>query len=578
MSQDQTIIEPAQTKRRISFKGFFDPSFDNTQSNISSHVNQDVNHQVISNEGMFPNYDLPEETTDDPLATSPSDNSVVSHPQIQAQTDKLEVDNAAVQENSTVNNFQQLQQENVAEPATIENVKTVVPPDNGKQDGKFIEVSGSNENPNKTDNSSQLDSADIGGLLDKDIFSEGDLAEIVGQGYIPKIVAGIINFALNRKASDIHIEPQSKMLRIRCRIDGVLIDIAKTQLSLHPPIISRIKILSKLKIDETRIPQDGRFGVVFKDKEVDVRVSCLPTVHGEKVVLRILDKSQKILSLEDLGMVGSGFDKTIEAIKKPWGIVLVTGPTGSGKSTTLNAVLSRLNQPGINIVTLEDPVEYESPGINQCQVKPDIGFTFAAGLRSVLRQDPNIIMVGEIRDAETASMTTHAALTGHLVLSTLHTNDTAGSLPRLINMGVEPFLITSAVDLVIAQRLVRVICPKCKEKIKLPPKLVEEIKRELDMIPQNNLSDRARIPREMRFFYGRGCSECTSGFKGRMGIFEVMRMTPKIEDLAVSRRPSNEIFSASKEDGMITLKQDGILKALAGTTTVDEILQATMSN
>lgn len=415
---------------------------------------------------------------------------------------------------------------------------------------------------------------DLSQLLNKDIKTAKDLEEIIKEAYIPKIVAAVLSFALNRKVSDVHIEPQKKSLRVRFRIDGVLTDIARLPLKLHPPMTSRIKILSGLKIDEMRIPQDGRFEVMLLNKQIDVRVSSLPTVHGEKLVLRILDKDQKILSLEDLGMQGTAFDKTIEAISNPWGVILVTGPTGSGKSTTLNAILSRLNQPGVNIITLEDPVEYETPGINQCQVKPDIGFSFASGLRSVLRQDPNVIMVGEIRDAETAAMVVHSALTGHLVLSTLHTNDTSGTLPRLINMEIEPFLITSSINLVVAQRLVRLICPKCKEEMKLPAQVMEEIKKELDGIEDE--ADRKRIPQELKFFYGRGCSECTQGYKGRLGLFEVMTITKEIEELALDRRAANEIKTEAIKGGMLTMKQDGILKALAGLTTVDEVFRSTI--
>lgn len=422
-----------------------------------------------------------------------------------------------------------------------------------------------------------LENVDLGSLVKNDILDEKKLLEIAKENYIPKTVAAVINYALNKGASDIHIEPEAKSLRVRCRIDGILKDVLKLSPEVQPPFISRIKIMSKLKIDEMRIPQDGRFDIAFKDREVDVRVSTLPTVHGEKIVMRILDKSQAILSLEDIGMQGSAFDETVKAIGDPYGIILVTGPTGSGKSTTLYAVLNRISVPGVNIVTLEDPVEYEIVGINQCQIKPDIGFTFAAGLRSILRQDPNIIMVGEIRDAETAGMATHAALTGHLVLSTLHTNDTAGALPRLINMGVEPFLITSSVNLVIAQRLVRRICPKCKEEMKVPPKLMEQLKTELSSIPINNLKDKDRIPKELKLYYGRGCSECSGGYKGRIGIYEVMTINPEIENLAVAKRSANEIKEASIKSGMLTMKQDGILKAFAGITTIDEVFQAVVS-
>lgn len=416
---------------------------------------------------------------------------------------------------------------------------------------------------------------EIGSLLEKDITNESEFEKILSERYIPKVVAAIINFALCLRSSDIHIEASSKHLRVRYRVDGILRDIAKLPLDMHPPIISRVKILAKMKIDETRVPQDGRFDVSFKHKQVDVRVSALPTVHGEKIVLRVLDKNQGVLSLEDLGMLGRAFELTVENISKPYGIILSTGPTGSGKSTTLYAILNRISTPSVNIVTLEDPVEYEIPGVNQCQIKPAIGFTFAEGLRSVLRQDPNVVMVGEVRDGETAAMATHAALTGHLVLSTLHTNDAAGALPRLTNMGVEPFLITSSINEIIAQRLVRRICPKCKEEMKLPQSLIDSIKRELEKIPQNNKRDLARIKSDFKFFHGVGCSECTNGYRGRVGIFEVLRMTEKIESLAIDKRSANDISLAMLEDGAITIRQDGLLKCLEGITTIDEVYRAT---
>lgn len=425
---------------------------------------------------------------------------------------------------------------------------------------------------------SLLDNTNLGAWLDHEIKSDDDLVKFARKSSVPKIVAAVIDYALNNRSSDIHVEPEAKTLRIRCRVDGILRDVLKLPLSQHPAFVSRIKIMSKLKIDEMRIPQDGRFDTVFNGKEVDVRVSTLPTVHGEKIVMRVLDKSQGILSLEDLGMMGSCFDKTIAAIAKPYGIILSTGPTGSGKSTTLYAILNRISMPGVNIVTLEDPVEYEINGVNQCQIKPDIGFTFASGLRSILRQDPNVIMVGEIRDAETAGMAVHAALTGHLVLSTLHTNDTAGALPRLINMGVEPFLITSSINLVVAQRLIRRICSQCKEEYKVPQRLMDQVKLELDKIPAANTKDRARIPATLKLFHGKGCTECNQGFKGRVGIYEAMTMTPEIEDMASAKRPANEIKEATVKAGMITMKQDGILKAVAGETTIDEVYQAVITN
>lgn len=422
------------------------------------------------------------------------------------------------------------------------------------------------------------DEGDIGSLIKEDLENVEDLKKIAGENYIPKTVAAVINLALKMRASDIHVEPEQKKLRIRYRVDGVLRDIMDLPLKFHPPFVSRIKILGKLKLDETRIPQDGRFDVMFKNHEVDVRISSLPTVHGEKAVMRILDKTQGILSLEDLGMKGRAFDLTMEAMVKPYGIILSTGPTGSGKSTTLYAIINRISSPSVNIVTLEDPVEYEIPGVNQCQVKPSIGFTFAEGLRSVLRQDPNVIMVGEIRDGETAGMATHSALTGHLVLSTLHTNDASGALPRLINMGIEPFLITSSINLVIAQRLVRRICPKCSTELKVPDVLIERIKKELDKIPKSNQKDLTRIPKVLKFYHGAGCSECENGFKGRVGIFEALRITNDIETLAVGKKTANDIRDAAISDGMITMMQDGILKALEGLTTIDEVFGATSSN
>lgn len=424
----------------------------------------------------------------------------------------------------------------------------------------------------------KIENENIGGLIEKDITSSKDLAEVAKTEFVPQIVAAIINFAVNQRSSDVHIEPEAKILRIRARIDGILQDVLRLSLKLHPPIISRIKILSRLKIDESRIPQDGRFEVVFKNREVDVRVSTLPTVHGEKVVMRILDKTQGILSLEDLGMQGSAFDKTVKSITDPFGIILSTGPTGSGKSTTLYAILNRISSPQVNIVTLEDPVEYDVPGINQCQIKPEIGFTFASGLRSILRQDPNIIMVGEIRDAETANMATHAALTGHLVLSTLHTNDTSGALPRLINMGIEPFLITSSIDLIIAQRLVRRICLKCKEEMRVPQKLMDNLKAEINKISPKNTRDHSLLPKDLKLYYGKGCSECNRGYKGRVGLFEAMTIDPEIEELAIAKRSANEIQEISIKNGMITMKQEGIIKAFQGITTIDEVFQAVINN
>lgn len=414
---------------------------------------------------------------------------------------------------------------------------------------------------------------DLNLLLPNGIRDKENLIKIIKSGIVPKIVAAIIYYAVELEASDIHLEPTNKDFRLRFRIDGILRDIVTMPLELHPPILSRIKIMSTLKIDEQRVPQDGRFDVVVGKKEIDLRVSTLPTVHGEKAVLRILDKSGGVKSLDELGFVGTNLAKLTASINRPYGIILATGPTGSGKSTTLYAILNKISNPGVNIITLEDPVEYDIPGINQCQVRPKIGFSFADGLRSVLRQDPNIIMVGEIRDGETASMATHAALTGHLVLTTLHTNDAAGALPRLINMGIEPFLITSAINCIIAQRLVRKICTHCKTEAKIPVPVLEEVKQ--DIVASNNPDITKFKDKPIKFYKGKGCAYCNNGFKGRIGIYEVLEVTAKIEELAVHKRPANDILTQAIAEKMLTMKQDGIIKALEGLTSLEEVLRAT---
>lgn len=418
-----------------------------------------------------------------------------------------------------------------------------------------------------------LEDQNLDKLLRAPITSPEDLAKAYKTGFIPEIVAATLFLAIQMKASDVHVEAEMDSVRIRYRIDGILHDVIKVPHFLHAPLISRIKILSKMKIDEQRVPQDGRFDVIIASRQVDLRVSTLPTVHGEKIVMRLLDKSEGILSLEKMGVTGANFDVLVANIIKPYGIILSTGPTGSGKSTTLYAILSRLSKPGVNIITLEDPVEYEIDGINQAQVKPQIGFTFAEGLRSVLRQDPNIIMVGEIRDLETAAMSTHAALTGHLVLSTLHTNDSAGALPRLINMGVEPFLITSSLNAVIGQRLVRRVCDNCREKVAIPPAVLKFVQAELAEVPSGQLKN---IDMEQLVFYhGKGCAQCTNGYRGRIGIFEVLSMSEAIEELAVRKEPASEIKKQAIKEGMVTMTQDGLIKALKGITTIDEVMRVT---
>lgn len=409
-------------------------------------------------------------------------------------------------------------------------------------------------------------------LLPKGVKTKEELTQVIKGGIIPKIISAITYFAVYMEASDIHIEPTANDLRLRFRVDGQLQDILNIPLSLHAPAISRIKILAKLKIDEQRIPQDGRIEVRCANKDIDLRISTLPTIHGEKVVERILDKTTGVKTLEDSGFSGDNLKRVLKAISKPYGIVLATGPTGSGKTTTLYAILNKISKADVNVVTLEDPVEYEISGVNQCQIKPKIGFGFAEGLRSILRQDPNIIMVGEIRDTETASMATHAALTGHLVLTTLHTNDAAGALPRLINMGVEPFLITSSINCIIAQRLVRKICSKCKVRVNLPLPLIQGIKQELARTT-NPIVNQYRN-KELSFYKGKGCEYCNGGYKGRIGIFEVLTVSGRIEDLAVNRQPAHVITNQALREGMIGLKQDGIIKVLEGQTTIEEVIKA----
>jgi len=415
----------------------------------------------------------------------------------------------------------------------------------------------------------------LAALVKEEIKNAEQLEKIITTSAIPRVVAALIKYAVSLRASDIHIEPfEDKDTRVRYRIDGVLHNIATVPKKDHPALVSRVKILAKLKIDEQRIPQDGRIDVVFDDREIDLRISTFPTINGEKVVMRILDKVGGIIKLEQLGVSGRSFDKLLEAIKIPHGILLVTGPTGSGKSTTLYAVLSRLNKEGVNIVTLEDPVEYQIDGISQSQVKPYIGYTFASGLRSILRQDPNIIMVGEIRDKETAEMAVQSALTGHLVLSTLHTNDSAGAIPRLIDMGVEPFLISSSLHTIIAQRLVRKICPECKKRAKLSTAILEDMKKEYEKIPEQYKKE---IPFNVDNVYeGQGCPKCNgAGYRGRIGVFELLRVSDEVQKLTIQRASANTILDQALKEGMITMKQDGVLKVLQGITTMEEVYRVT---
>ena len=393
------------------------------------------------------------------------------------------------------------------------------------------------------------------------------IAELIKEAPIAKIVSTILEYAVTSRASDVHIEPQEDRVRVRYRIDGILYDRLSLPKVVQEAVISRIKILAEMKIDEHRIPQDGRFNFKIDEKEVDLRISVLPTVFGEKIVMRLLRKTGGLPTLQELGLGGFS-EKILEtAILRPHGIIIVCGPTGSGKTTTLYSVLSKLNTTKVNISTLEDPVEYQIAGINQVQVNPAVGLTFADGLRSFLRQDPNIILVGEIRDRETTELAIQAALTGHLVFSTLHTSSAAGALPRLLDLGAETFLLGSTMNAVLAQRIVRKICPHCKTSYSPPPQLIEEIKTVLGKYFPPNLKD-------VKLYKGKGCEECGgSGYIGRVGIFETLPITEKIGSLILQHADSGAIEKEAVAEGMITMKQYGYLKVLQGVTTIEEILR-----
>jgi type IV pilus assembly protein PilB len=398
---------------------------------------------------------------------------------------------------------------------------------------------------------------------------------IVEEAPISRIVDVIIHHAIEGRASDIHIEPSEDDLRIRYRIDGVLHSSLILPKTVHTAIVSRIKILSNLKIDEQRLPQDGRFHINLDGLPFDFRVSTFPTVIGEKVVLRILDKSRGAPTLEELGLSGRRLSTVTESLKKPHGMFLMTGPTGSGKSTTLYSILSILNKPGTNIVTLEDPVEYFIDGVNQAQIRPEIGLTFASGLRSILRQDPNIIMVGEIRDKETAELAVNSALTGHLVFSTLHTNSAVGAIPRLIDMGIEPFLLTASLNLLAAQRLVRKVCSKCRTQEKPTAEIEKYIHDQLAKVPEEELKDINL--KAIKVWKGRGCPVCgNTGYQGRIGIYETLEINKPIQQLITDRVPAIKIQEyAVEKEGMLLMRQDGVFKALKGLTTVEEVIRVT---
>lgn len=392
-----------------------------------------------------------------------------------------------------------------------------------------------------------------------------ELPQIIKEAPIARMVATMLEYGIKSRASDIHIEPQQDRSRVRYRIDGILYEKLSLPKAVHDALVSRIKILSEMKIDEHRIPQDGRFNFRAGRDEVDLRVSALPTSHGEKIVMRILRKSGGVPTLADLGLRAVSLKNLETAMLRPHGIIIVCGPTGSGKTTTLYAVLTRLNTPKVNIVTLEDPVEYEMPGVNQVQINPGVGLTFASGLRSFLRQDPNIILVGEIRDRETTDLAIQAALTGHLVFSTLHTSNAAGVLPRLLDLGAEPFLLASTMNAVLGQRIARKICTYCKEPYAPPAQLLEDMKAVLGKLMPTG---------EAKLYRGKGCEECDgSGYQGRIGIFEVLPISDKISRSILERADSITIEKEGVEEGMITMKRDGYLKALEGVTSIEEILR-----
>ncbi|MBI4132442.1 MAG: Flp pilus assembly complex ATPase component TadA [Candidatus Sungbacteria bacterium] len=402
--------------------------------------------------------------------------------------------------------------------------------------------------------------------------SDREVEKIVEEAPITKMVEVILRHAVEGRASDIHIEPGETKLRVRFRVDGMLYTSLLLPSDVHSAILSRIKIMSNLKIDETRIPQDGRFRARVLAKSIDVRVSTFPTSYGEKVALRILDPEAGIKTLSDLGFAGRNLGVLNEVIKKPYGMIVISGPTGSGKTTTLYAIMNILNEESRNVVSLEDPVEYYIAGVNQSQVRPEIGYDFASGLRQILRQDPDIIMVGEIRDKETAQLAVHAALTGHLVLTTLHTNNAIGIIPRLIDMGVDPFLIPSTLVLAVAQRLARRLCEDSRTPVKPDSRTREILEEELAAIPPAVRTELG-APRVGDIYEGAVSAACPKGTRGRIGLFEVFEMTRELEGIILAGPSESKIEAEAKRQGMLTMKQDGVLKVLQGVIGMRELLE-----
>lgn len=390
---------------------------------------------------------------------------------------------------------------------------------------------------------------------------------------VAKMVGVIVRHAVEGKASDIHIEPARERTRVRFRFLGALYSSLFLPADVYPAIVARIKILSHLKIDETRVPQDGRFSFDFEGRTIDFRVSTLPTVRGEKVVIRILDPLTGLKKLDELGFSEHNHKIITQAIEKPYGMILSTGPTGSGKTTTLYALLQLLNKEDVNILTLEDPVEYILEGINQSQMRPEINYSFATGLRHALRQDPDIIMVGEIRDHETAALSIHATLTGHLMLSTLHTSNAVGAIPRFLDLGIKPYLLAPTISIIIAQRLVRTLCPHCKVKAKISPQMKEMILKEVEEVPEEKRGG-VDIKKNVTAYEPKGCKQCNHGFVGRVAIAEVLEMTQELSEIILRDPSEGKVMEEAKRQGMITMRQDGILKVLRGETTLEEVFGA----
>jgi len=409
-------------------------------------------------------------------------------------------------------------------------------------------------------------------LLDN--FSKTQPSQIVADDApVVKMVQIILRHAVETKSSDIHIEPGREKINVRFRKDGILKSGLSLPLKIHVSIAARIKILAGLRIDETRVPQDGRFSLRIGETDIDFRVATFPSLYGEKVELRVLDTSMGSKKFEELGLSGRNLEVIKSAMTKPHGMILFTGPTGSGKTTTQYAILRQLNQESVNIVTVEDPIEYSIGGVNQSQVKPEIGYTFAAGLRQILRQDPNIIMVGEIRDEETAELAVNAALTGHIVLSTLHTNSSVGVVPRLIDMGVKPFLIPSVLRVVIGQRLIRVLCQKCKVKVRPNEKVRNYIMSKIKNITPTAKKDIA-IPENVYVFEAKGCKECNStGYAGREGVYEVLSMSDELAELILKNPLESFIVKAARKQGMVFIEEASVMKILEGKTTVEEAIR-----